>query len=443
MSNSKPLIVGGIAAFVLVAGWAGASWVTQRAVDARIRAVTDVQDPKVPFRLANVERHGGFRQSRGGFDVLMHAQCDGAGVPDTPVGHASYEVSQGVNPFGPLHVHWRFDVRPKDLPAGAEPMLTVTGDGEADRHGNTTQKVAFAASEKLIPRDHLRIDPMDVTVRMDGAALDARLLLPTVHAVDPQGQALDIRAVSAQLTKADAQKKDGSYAVKVADIVAPGFAVHGISLDGRQKVDHDVMDAHLRYGVASGQVSGKDLKDLVLEMSFGGMAVSDLEALSRAADARCRAGSPEAAPDMKAVQVALGRMLRHGFLVAIDRLSGTVGDGSFDGATRIEVLRTRDGEPVSTTHAIKASGHLRVAGRDLMPGSIEPLVQQHFVVADGDGMKSAFDFSEGRLTVNGTPVDLPLVQLMQAKLDAELAALPADGAAGGVAATGGAAAPAQ
>jgi hypothetical protein len=450
MSNKKPLIVGGITVLVLATGWAAASYQAHRSVQAQVRAAMDFQDPKIPVRFANLRDESNFLHSKGEVDVLLHPQCDGASVPDQPVGHLRYDVEQGLNPFGAQRVRWTFDVQPKlaSAPeAAAVVVMTVSGEGSVDRHGSTDQNVVFAFNEKIVPKEAVYIAPMHVALDVDGRAVHGDFTLPQVRVTDGKNGKVELDKFSARLETPDVAGYNATWKLGLEDVEGAEVSVHGLRVEASSKGDKDVMSLRASYRVASGKVSGKELKDLVLALSIDGLPVADLEQLGKANDARCNAAKGLTGPaDAEATQKIVAHLLRHGFRFAIDQISGKVGDGSIDGGTLFEVRATPEGEPISTARALKASGHLRLAGADVMPppAAMDRLVQQHFVVADGDGVKMAFDFTDGQLSLNGTPLQLPAVQVMQAQLDAKLAGLSGlpGGAAGG-AAQGVVSAPAQ
>ena len=441
--RGRPLVIAAVVAAALAGGWAGASYATQQALVKKIRASLDVKDPTVPYRFRVTEAHAGLRQASGRFELLSHAPCEGVQAADTPVGHVTWQVEQGWNPFGARHVHWQLDVDRPAAGAAPEPVAavlrSVSGDGTVTRDGSTDQRIVLALDEQVVPKGQVSIDPMDLSVRMNGAGYDGTLSLAAVRLTGPKGEAVALKGLSGRVSSPDGSRYAGTYAFTMQELTGPEVALRGLRLEGASKVERDVWSGRASYRLAGGQAGGKEVKDLVLALSLSGFRIADLNRLGAAADARCHGGTAADAPDLGRVMVAMQQVARQGFVISVDQLGGQVGNGRIEGSTRLEFLATPGTEPISTARAVKASGRLRVTGSDLLPPSIEPLVAQQLVVLEGDGITSSFDLHDGQLVLNGRPMDLPMLPLLQARIDAALSADPARVAGGGAAVPGGAA----
>ncbi len=434
----KPLALGGVA-LVLVAGWAGASWSTQRAVANKLRDAALI-DPSSGIRVATTQSHFGLLQAWGEMDILLHPQCLGtsaAQAADTKIAHLTYQVNQGFNPFGARHIHWQMDVAPPaDLATGpsalptaaltppppAKPpvvVLVAQGDGTLDADGNTDQQITLAPNATLMGATRLTMTPIDVHARVVPAkSVKVDVVWPSIHVANRES--VDIKNVAAHI-EMNGSRYDGTSAFSIDDITSRQLTAHGFRAEATMKADKDILGAKVTYRLASAKAGNKSLSNLGLDVSFDGIAIADLQRLNSAADGRCGVQHTAAGtPDTQALTAAITQVLRRGFHVAIDKVSGTLEDGSVDGATQLEVLATPDGQPLNAAKMLKASGHLRLKGDSVMPAGREEMVQRHFLVADGDAVTSEFTFVDGKLVVNGTPVALPFMDLMQAKMDAAL-----------------------
>jgi Bacterial protein of unknown function (DUF945) len=163
------------------------------------------------------------------------------------------------------------------------------------------------------------------------------------------------------------------------------------------------------------QWMGRTLSDVALEGRLTGLHAPSAQTLASLFSQTCGFANPQA-PQTAMARQAVKTLLATGFSFGIERLKARDADASVEAHLLLELLPAAHGE-VALAQQLQSSGEVVVKGGMLTPEQAQLATQSGYVQEVPGGLKMAYRYAAGALTVAGQPRDASLVPLALSRLD--------------------------
>ena len=159
--------------------------------------------------------------------------------------------------------------------------------------------------------------------------------------------------------------------------------------------------------MASLNVAGQKLSDLLLEFSVKGLDIASVDTLS-AIGTDSNDFRNLTADEQSRASVALQNLVAKGFSIGLPQISAKMGTGSIKGDLLIEVSQPANAQKdsFSMTQSVRANGKLEAQGRIIDNTQKRLALMLGIATETKEGLRANFQFANGSIRANGKTYDV-------------------------------------
>ena len=396
---------------ILAAGvWLGASVYLGRTVTNTFKTYIAKSPNQNAVRMVNLQHQQGLLSSNGTFEVRFNdLGADAATGAQALALQVDYKMMNLLLPASSMRFEWR--VKPTG-PAVAEinrlfgSEIELDGKGAVGYGGGLVSSLSMPELVMRQGQDLLQISPSIGNVSWGKPAFNLAWKTDRIT-LRGEGQAVDVRGVTVAADITNINRGTGSMQFGVDKLSTTDSTAEGLSLRTTMSERADRIDVQIVPKAKSYHVAGQKLRDLELVLDIKDLDASSIETISTVAqdsDDFQNLTADEKVRTRNAVQSLLAK----GFSIVIPTLTGQVADGSITGDLQLEVKKSDAVPPArfSIANRIVASGQLVAKGKAIDNTQKRLVVMLGLATQTPDGLKSSFEFVDGKFKANGRSYDV-------------------------------------
>lgn len=414
---------------LVVTAWAGASIYVGRIAAAELRDFASRSSSASSMSITAARHDAGLFSSTGTFEVRFDEHCNAPGGTARASMKVEYRVSHLLLPGSMMRFDWTA------VPSGEVGAALAEATDNALRMGGqgTVSYMRAVTSSLAMPElsigsgpQALRVSAGSGHLKLAGNGLALQWKTERI-AGRSAGKALEVVNVGFDIDLKDRALGTGTMTLAI-DRIGTGFgSAEGFRLVTAAEARGDRIDVTVTPSLRMLEAPGQKASDLSLQISLRDIHAASLQAIQRIGSETCgfKVLKPEQEQKLSA---AVRTALTGGLSLGIDRVKGTIGDGSLEGILKVELKKAGDaiaatsGEPLAIDLAklLAASGELVVKGSVVNAGQRQMALSMGFATEVPGGLRAAFEYSDGLLKANGRVFDAGALQVALATADRRL-----------------------
>jgi len=218
--------------------------------------------------------------------------------------------------------------------------------------------------------------------------------------------ALTVKDVNLDFNISDYHKGIGSLTFNINKISSNVMLMDGLSVVSRMEVSSKTLNYVTSATVSKVQAAGKNFKYIAVEFKLNGIDAESYYFLSDLMQNTCGVQQLTLTESQQATD-AVNKILVKGGVFNLSKLSVDSTDGKFDASFELALNEQGPAEKqISFSKHLSAKGNAEVSGNFLPPIQQKMLLNLGFSVLKDNKLMSSFNFSNGKLTLNGNPPNL-------------------------------------
>ena len=159
--------------------------------------------------------------------------------------------------------------------------------------------------------------------------------------------------------------------------------------------------------MASLNLAGQKLSDLLLEFAVKGLDIASVDTLS-AISTDSNDFRNLTADEQSRASVALQNLVAKGFLIGLPQITAKMGSGSIKGDLLIEVSKPANApkDSFSIAQSVRANGKLEAQGRIIDNTQKRLALMLGIATETKEGLRANFQFANGSIRANGKTYDV-------------------------------------
>lgn len=389
-----------------LAAWVGAGVYAGTRAENELRALLQAGNrPEAAFRLTALRHQRGWLSSQGEMELALQPGC-GDDADDDPVTvRVSYDAAHLPQPRSALRFDWRVHPMGDTAKAFKQAFGTdtpLTGTGSVDYQGGVRSTWSLPKLSMRRAGSAMQMEPSSGTLGIQGAALDFDGTLPRMI-VRGQGQAVEVKELALRLNLTDRVLGTGKMAVSMGTMTGEFGALEKLSIESEARENGDRLDMRFTPTLGKLTAQGQTLEALALEMTVQGLDTASVRLFSTLLGQTCGFESLTA-EESRQLQAATKTLLSRGLSAGIGRLAGKSPDGAIEGKLMVELAPAKDGR-LSLAAQLRSNGFLQLTGNLVTAEQRELAVSTKLAVQEGSALRASYDYAEGKLKVNGEPLE--------------------------------------
>jgi hypothetical protein len=385
--------------------WLGTGYYLGHEVAGAVQKTRTMPSRAWGLQVMDLHHQRGLLQSEGLMNVRLDDACGAPPGAESVSMQLRYQVDHFPTHRAPLRFSWTLEPAGETLEAMRQLVasrLSLHGDGEVAYGGGVSSSLAL--DEVLMRQEEhvLQMAASSGLVSWQDGQLDFEWTTPRI-VVRGQGEAAEVTEATVRARLDDAARGTGTLALGFGKFSAPSVSAEGFSLETTATEDGDRMNASFSPRLRKLTTPELSLQDLALELGVKGLDTASLLKLGALAAENCGALGLAPGEQAEARQAAMTLVTR-GFSAGITRVSGRMPEGAVDGRWTVEMAPSPGGMLRLQDH-LSSSGHLSFTGQALTETQRLMALESGLAVAHEGGLRAAYEFGRGALTVNGQPVD--------------------------------------
>lgn len=400
--DEKNIKRGAIAAVAITATLLAGTALSSYLVKDKLTKLQSNPDKDSQLVLTSLSHNAGFLNSSGIAFLKVQNKC----YPDM---NAEVKVEYVFHhlplPWAPL----RADI--KIYPAGEMAgMLDSVAGGKFMLSGNSSLTPLGAYKLKLdIPSvasrnagEVLDIPVNTLNVTYSNPAVRMEWHLPTME-YRGHSSAVTVKDANLDFNVSDYHKGLGSLSFNINQIASNDMLMDGFSVVSRMEESGKTLNYVTSASASKVQAAGKNFKDMAVEFKLNGIDAESYYFLSGLMQKTCGVQQLTMAESQQATD-AVNKILVKGGTFNLSKLSVDSAEGKFDASFEIALS-----EHAPSEKQISLASHLSAKGNAELSGNLLPANQQQMLLSLGVSvlkdkkLMSSFNFSNGKLTLNGNP----------------------------------------
>jgi len=414
---NKPLKIAlGLLAMAMAAAALALPWYTSREADALITSWAARPDD-ARWALRHLAHQSGWLSSSGTAELQLRSACaqdTGQDKAQEPMAlRLRYRINHIPNHLGVNQFSWTL------APAGPSSgtATELTGSGTVGYGGEVRSDMALPELSSRNSWQTLRIAASQGQLRTDGKALALQWTIDDIQ-WKAGGKALDVQGTHLQLAMDDMQGLTGSMELSVDTAHAASLSLQGMRLRNEVREVAQRLNYQQAFSARRLRWMDKTLSDVTLEGALTGLHAQSMQALAGLWSDNC--GAAELAPEQSAVlRKAVRTLLASGFSVGIPSFKARDADASVDASLQLTLRPAAHAEP-ALAEQLESSGEVVVKGNMLTPEQVQRALQTGYAQEVPGGLKLAYRYAAGALTVSGQSRDASLVPMVLTRFDQAL-----------------------
>jgi hypothetical protein len=232
------------------------------------------------------------------------------------------------------------------------------------------------------------------------------------------GGTLALKGTHLHVVLDDVQGLTGSVELAVDTAQSASMSLQGMALRNEVREVAQRLNYQQKFSAQHLTWMDRTLRDVSLEGAMTGLHAKSVQALVDLWGDNCAAA--ELAPEQSAVlRKAVRTLLATGFSVGVPTFKAHDANASVDGNLKLTLRPAAKGEP-ALAEQLESSGELVIKGAMLTPDQVQLALQSGYAQEVPGGLKVAYHYAAGALTVSGQSRDAGLVPLVLARFDQAL-----------------------
>ncbi len=402
----RKAVIGACIALLLVGSWLGASVYVGKRVEAELQNTVKSSTLSRSYRLRNLQHHSGLFSSSGQVELALVDACAGANArPEWFTAQVNYQLSHFPSPVSWLRADWSL-VPTGDAQVAFEKLFNgqarLEGKGRVRLSGAIESDLNLPAMSAVGEGGALMVSPSTGAIAMGKDKMDFNWKTSKI-VYRGRGSAMEIEDFGIKADWVSVSRGLGTLSMEIAKFGDSSLSAEGLKLMTEVVETADRLDIRSTPSVKLVNVSGKQFRNLIMEMAVTGMHAKSVQQLIELSDKSCYFRSLTQ-DESRQVQAQFRTLLFEGLSAGIPKLAGEVDGGSLEGNLMIGFGKT-SGEVFELEKILTSHGQLSFTGKELKAEDLTELVSMGLATAIPDGIKASFDYEAGILKVNGKVFD--------------------------------------
>lgn len=393
-----------------VCAWLGASIYLGRTTTAALKRVLAETPRQNAVRFVNLQHQQGLLSSSGQVEIRFN---DLGAIPSTGTQlvalQLDYRMTNLLLPASSMRFEWR--IRPAG-DAGVElnrlfgSELALTGAGSVGYGGLTRSSLAMPELVLREGKDKLQISPSSGSIAWDRNALALSWNTARIS-IRGEGAALDVQDLSFDAQLTNWRRGTGTVRLGIDKYSTTYGSAQGLAVQASVLEEGDRAAIVVVPRLASLEAAGHKLRNVGLELAVRGLDQASIDTLSAVAEDSGDFQNLTADERRRAAQ-AMRKLLDRGFAITVSKVAAEIGDGALTGDLQFEVRKSDEqgAVPFSIAQRITSSGKLTSTGKALGAMQTRLLVMLGLATDSREGLRSDYEFKDGKLRANGRDYDL-------------------------------------
>ena len=397
-------------AMLVVATWLGASFYSARISGNYVTSLPEMYQQQDFIHIKTIEHQQSAFSSEGKFELRMPnvfaMSEEGQGALGFVV---QYSISNLLLPKSAGRVTWQLigdDAIDTRLTKLFGQGAAMHGHGIIQYDGKRRSSVELA---ELVLKDgdaFVQMTPVKGNLDWDNLALHLQLKTDRLNA-RAEGSALDWQGIALDVNLSDRMQGLGVYTMSADKGSSDGSSFEKMTLIKNVSLSNDRLNVSIAQTIKSYVFDQYRLNDIDQSFRLNNMDFQSVQTISSilrdAKDLRNMT-----LDERTKLTTAVRQLIDQGFSVALPKIAAKMDSGSIEGEAKVEILKSEGsvGRAFSTAQRVNATGQLELKGRVLDPAQTTTAVLLGLAIPTPDGLKSAFDFSEGVIKINGRAFDI-------------------------------------
>lgn len=397
-------------AMLVVAAWLGASFYSARISGNYVTSLPEMYQQQDFIHIKTIEHQQSAFSSEGKFELRMPnvfaMSEEGQGALGFVV---QYSISNLLLPKSAGRVTWQLigdDAIDTRLTKLFGQGAAMHGHGIIQYDGKRRSSVELA---ELVLKDgdaFVQMTPVKGNLVWDNLALHLQLKTDRLNA-RAEGSALDWQGIALDVNLSDRMQGLGVYTMSADKGSSDGSSFEKMTLIKNVSLSNDRLNVSIAQTIKSYVFDQYRLNDIDQSFRLNNMDFQSVQTISSilrdAKDLRNMT-----LDERTKLTTAVRQLIDQGFSVALPKIAAKMDSGSIEGEAKVEILKSEGsvGRAFSTAQRVNATGQLELKGRVLDPAQTTTAVLLGLAIPTPDGLKSAFDFSEGVIKINGRAFDI-------------------------------------
>ncbi len=399
-----------VAGTLAVGTWLGASIYVGRTTSKWVGTLVEQTAKQKTLRLVNLQHKQGLFSSEGQFEVRLNDLGADLSTGKQKLSVVvDYRISNLLLPESSMRFDWNMKPAGEygtefNRMFGSE--LHLQGHGKLAYGGRALSSLKLPELVMNNGNDRLKISPSTGQLSWLGNAFNYDWKTEQITVLT-DGLPIDITGISASADIKNRNHGVGTMQFAIDKLSTRDGTAEGFVLQSTVSENADRLDIVLNHKLASLNVAGQKIKDLLIDLAITGLDISSVDALSAIANDSDDFQSLTADEQSRAT-IAARKLLNQGFTIALPKISAQVGAGSVNGDIKIEILKSDATEITrfSTAKSLRAAGQLAAKGKVVDNGQKMMALMLGLATDSKDGLKSSFSFSGNTLKANGKSHDV-------------------------------------
>ena len=410
MSVKKVGISIAVAGTLVVGAWLGASIYVGRTTAKWVSTVVEQATKQKNMRLVNLQHHQGLFSSTGSFEIRINELGSDLATGKQKLSVlVDYRIANLLLPQSSMRFDW--NMKPAGEYAaefnrmfGSE--LTLQGQGKLAYGGRAVSSLKLPELVMRNGDDRLQISPSTGQMAWLGNAFSFDWKTDRIS-LRADGDPVDVTGVRASADITNRNRGIGSMQFAIDKFSTKTGTAEGFVLKSTIAQREDRIDITLNHTLASLDIAGQKIRDLLIDLVISDLDMGSIDALSAIGNDSDNFQSLTADEQSRAA-LAGRRLLNQGFTIALPKISAQVGAGSVKGDFKLAFLKSEDAATTrfSAAKSIQASGQLAATGKVIDSTQKMMAVMLGLVTDSKEGLKSNFTFSGNTLKANGKSHDV-------------------------------------
>lgn len=397
-------------AMLVVVAWLGASFYSARISGNYVTSLPEMYQQQDFIHIKTIEHQQSAFSSEGKFELRMPnvfaMSEEGQGALGFVV---QYSISNLLLPKSAGRVTWQLigdDAIDTRLTKLFGQGAAMHGHGIIQYDGKRRSSVELA---ELVLKDgdaFVQMTPVKGNLVWDNLALHLQLKTDRLNA-RAEGSALDWQGIALDVNLSDRMQGLGVYTMSADKGSSDGSSFEKMTLIKNVSLSNDRLNVSIAQTIKSYVFDQYRLNDIDQSFRLSNMDFQSVQTISSilrdAKDLRNMT-----LDERTKLTTAVRQLIDQGFSVALPKIAAKMDSGSIEGEAKVEILKSEGsvGRAFSTAQRVNATGQLELKGRVLDPAQTTTAVLLGLAIPTPDGLKSAFDFSEGVIKINGRAFDI-------------------------------------
>ena len=407
----KKILISLVALVVLsVTLWLGASIYIGRSASTIIAKMSAKAGQEAAIRMAEVNHKQGLLSSSGQFEIRFNdLGVDQKSGKQLFALQMNYSIDHLLLPSSSMRFNWT--VKPVGQ-SGTEfnrmfgSEIKLTGQGKLGYGGKALSTLKLPELAMKQGKDLFHLSPSNGNIAWGEktVALDWK-----TDRISSRGDdhALDIQGLSFTSDIQNRARGIGTMQFSIGKLSTKEATAEAIAVQASVSERNGQLELQVIPKMASLNVAGQKLSDLLLEFAVKGLDIASVDTLSAiSTDSNDFRNLTD--DEQSRASVALQNLVAKGFSIGLPQITAKMGSGSIKGDLLIEVSKPANApkDSFSIAQSVRANGKLEAQGRIIDNTQKRLALMLGIATETKEGLRANFQFANGSIRANGKTYDV-------------------------------------